>query len=48
MKAVVRKKDMVLAGSINPMLTNFGEASEVYQYSGKQYDKNWQCPLISS
>ena len=48
MKAVVRKKDMVLAGSINPMLTNFGEASEVFQYSGKKYDENWKCPLISS
>lgn len=48
MKAVVRKKDIELAGSINPMLTNFGDASEVYQYSGKQYDKNWKCPLISS
>ena len=48
MKAVVRKKDIVLAGSINPMLTNFGEASEVFQYSGKQYDNNWQCPLLSS
>ena len=47
MKTVVRKKDIALAGSINPMLTNFGEASEVYQYSGKQYDKNWKCPLIS-
>ncbi len=45
MKAVVRKKDLMLAGSINPMLTNFGEASEVYQYSGKEYDKNWKCPL---
>ncbi len=48
MKAVVRKKDMALAGSINPMLSNFGEASEVFQYSGKQYDNNWQCPLSSS
>ncbi len=47
MKTVVRKKDIALAGSVNPMLTNFGEASEVYQYSGKLYDKKWKCPLIS-
>ena len=47
MQAVVRKKDIVLAGSVNPMLTNFGEASEVYQYSGKLYDKSWICPLIT-
>jgi FPC/CPF motif-containing protein YcgG len=48
MKAVVRKKDIALAGSVNPMLTDFGEASEVYQYSGKLYDTNWKCPLIPS
>ncbi len=45
LKAVVRKKDIALAGSINPMLADFGEASEVYQYSGRQYDKDWKCPL---
>jgi FPC/CPF motif-containing protein YcgG len=27
------------------MLEDFGEASEVYQYSGRQYDEQWQCPL---
>lgn len=45
MQTIVRKRDVALAGSINPMLTDFGEASEVYQYSGKSYDKQWQCPL---
>lgn len=45
MKHVVRKKDVVYSGSVNPMLTDFGTASDVYQYSGKKYGKDWQCPL---
>ncbi|CAN5143737.1 guanitoxin biosynthesis heme-dependent pre-guanitoxin N-hydroxylase GntA [soil metagenome] len=45
MKYAVRKKEVALSGSINPMLRDFGEFSEVYQYSGKVYDDNWQCPL---
>ena len=45
MKTIVRKRDVSFSGSVNPMLTDFGEASEVYQYSGKNYDKQWQCPL---
>lgn len=46
LKHVVRKRDIALAGSINPMLTDFGEASEVYQYSGRSYTGDWQCPLV--
>ncbi len=45
MKTIVRKRDMAYSGSVNPMLTDFGEASEVYQYSGRNYDNNWKCPL---
>lgn len=45
LKKVVRKRDLAYSGSINPMLQDFGEASEVYQYSGRQYDKEWKCPL---
>ena len=37
MKKVVRKRDVAFSGSINPTLTDFGEASEVYQYSGVQH-----------
>lgn len=44
-KNVVRKRDLALSGSINPMLDDFGKSSEVYQYSGRQYEKSWQCPL---
>ena len=45
MKNVVRKRDVAYSGSINPMLQDFGESSEVYQYSGRKYDDTWQCPL---
>lgn len=45
MKNTVRKRDAVFSGSINPMLQDFGEASEVFQYSGRKYDADWKCPL---
>ena len=45
MKNTVRKRDVVLSGSVNPMLQDFGESSEVFQYSGRKYDESWQCPL---
>lgn len=45
MQAIVREREMVYSGSVNPMLTDFGESSEVFQYSGNQYDKEWKCPL---
>lgn len=45
MKAVVRRRDINYSGAVNPMLTDFGDASEVYQYSGRVYDEKWQCPL---
>lgn len=44
MKNIVRKRDVALSGSINPMLQDFGDDSEVYQYSGMRYNKNWECP----
>jgi len=47
MKEVVRKRDLKLSGTINPMLADFGESSEVFQYSGKQYQKSWNCPFIA-
>ena len=45
MKAIVRKRDLAYSGSINPMLTDFGEASEVYQYSGRRYATDAECPF---
>lgn len=45
MKKIVRKRDKIYSGSINPMLKDFGEASEAMQYSGRQYNAEWTCPL---
>lgn len=45
MKNTVRKRDIAFSGSVNPMLQDFGESSEVYQYSGRKYDDSWKCPL---
>lgn len=45
MKKTIRKRDIAFSGTINPMLSDFGEVSEVYQYSGIHYDNNWRCPL---
>ena len=44
-KNIVRKKEMEISGSINPMLEDFGKSSEVHQYSGMQHDSSWKCPL---
>ena len=46
MKETVRKRDMDFSGSVNPMLKDFGEFSEVFQYSGRQHDAEWKCPLM--
>lgn len=45
MKQTVRHRDMKLSGSVNPMLDDYGSSSEALQYSGRQYDSNWKCPL---
>ncbi len=44
-KNAIRKRDVALSGSVNPMLEDFGDTSEVFQYSGRNYNKNWECPL---
>lgn len=44
-KARIRERDAQLQGNINPMLADYGEESEVYQYSGRQVEKNWKCPF---
>jgi FPC/CPF motif-containing protein YcgG len=45
MKNIVRKRDVEYSGSVNPMLKDFGAASEVYQYSGMKYNSDWKCPF---
>lgn len=45
MKRTVRKRDVNYSGSVNPMLTDFGEKPETRQYSGIHYKSDWKCPL---
>jgi len=45
MKEIIRKRDEALAGSINPMLNDHGEASEARQYSGREVGSEWKCPF---
>lgn len=45
MREKILKRDMAYAGSINPMLARFGEASEARQYSGRVVGNDWQCPF---
>ena len=45
MKNVVRRRDILFSGSINPMLSDYGDASEALQYSGRHYGSEWTCPL---
>ncbi|WP_345056410.1 guanitoxin biosynthesis heme-dependent pre-guanitoxin N-hydroxylase GntA [Hymenobacter glaciei] len=47
LRDTIRTRDVAYSGSVNPMLQNFGEASEVYQYTGKVYDNAWKCPFLS-
>jgi uncharacterized protein len=47
LKEVVRKRDVIYSGSVNPMLDDFGNSSEVRQYSGKRHNDAWKCPLAN-
>ncbi len=41
----IRQRDLEQNGSINPVLQDYGTASEALQYSGKKNDLNWKCPF---
>jgi uncharacterized protein len=45
MRDLIRKRDQLLQGSSNPMLSDFGQSSEVYQYLGRTYASNASNPL---
>lgn len=47
-KSTVRKNDMALQGSVNPMLRDFGQETEAKQYSGRAVDNSWKCPYLSA
>jgi FPC/CPF motif-containing protein YcgG len=45
MREKIIRRDVALAGGINPMLARFGEVSGARQYSGRLVDDDWRCPF---
>jgi uncharacterized protein len=45
MQATIRRRELQLQGSINPMLSDFGERTEARQYSGRAVEEDWRAPF---
>ena len=45
LRDTIRANDVRYSGSVNPMLQDFGSASEAVQYSGEAHEEGWECPL---
>lgn len=45
MQQTIRNREQNLQGSLNPNLSDFGEASEARQYSGRALEATWKCPF---
>ena len=45
LRSKIIERDVAVAGSANPMLARFGDASEARQYSGRAVSDGWQCPF---
>jgi FPC/CPF motif-containing protein YcgG len=45
MQQAIRARDLGLQGSVNPVLSRFGESSEARQYSGRAVEDGWKCPF---
>ncbi|CAN5427414.1 guanitoxin biosynthesis heme-dependent pre-guanitoxin N-hydroxylase GntA [soil metagenome] len=45
MQQTIRERDLQLQGSINPMLSDFGQVTEARQYSGRAVEEDWRAPF---
>ena len=45
LRGSIGERDIRFSGSVNPMLSTHGEASEARQYSGRAVDEKWVCPF---
>jgi FPC/CPF motif-containing protein YcgG len=45
LRATILDRERALSGSVNPMLSRFGEISEARQYSGRAVGEEWTCPF---
>src|SRR5256714_7714146 len=48
MQSAIRAREVVLQGSVNPMLSDFGKESEARQYSGRAVPEDWSPPLLKT
>lgn len=46
MQRVIRRRDTELQGAPNPVLADFGTASEARQYSGRHVEDDWSAPRL--
>ncbi len=44
-RSLIRNRDRALAGSVNPMMDDFGSRSEARQYAGRAVEAGWKCPF---
>lgn len=45
LQKAIRQRDVAIQGSVNPVLTDFGQAAESRQYSGRAVPQQWACPF---
>jgi FPC/CPF motif-containing protein YcgG len=45
MSSVIKKRDLAVCGSENPMLADHGETSAARQFSGRAVEDSWTCPF---
>ena len=44
-RGLIRDRDRAFAGSVNPMMEDFGVRSEARQYAGRAVGPDWRCPF---
>ena len=44
----IRQREIEKNGSVNPVLKDFGKASEAIQYSGRNNSSEWKCPFLKN
>lgn len=44
-KTVIRDRELKLQGSLNPMIDDYGAATEARQYAGRAVDPDWTPPI---
>lgn len=46
-RTLIRTRDKLLQGTVNPMLSDYGERSEIFQYVGRSYAPDDKVPLVN-